>query len=952
MRLHGWFLLVCVLVVNKVSVKTDYYDKSFCQGRPIGNYADNEDCRAFYQCFHDITTHVSNLATGVMYDPKLGVIRFASDVDCPIRKVLREVWLNVPGGSISSLTSLGRYPCLPNVTTLHDTFCIYSLLNEKNDFYGQRLRGYLKAPISGPYVFETSCDDRCQVWLGEAEEKRRIIINQNIVGQRGKWNVTTDQISKPVHLKKDQVYYLEVLHKEATRTSFMCLGMLIPGQSLSERPISSRHLVISDDQILNLKCKTQVSAQEQLKKLKIKTEELKKKLPQATDSQKQAITQEFSSMLDRMLQDENAGQWDPNNGSDAMSISVVTEDYGKALAESLHNDSSPVTVTSSTMVLQASVIHSELYKFPNRGSMPLGQQLGDNDQIEVKMPERKDAKVFSVLYMNLNKFLSISSSRPGPASRIISTLMTSPAPADIQVSLHFKIEQTNHSSSVPRCSWWDSNSSNVKWSSEGCSVTSYNTTHTTCTCNHLTSFAVLMQVDQGEGSKMSAVHQQALSIITYVGCALSLLGITLSVIIFTCVTGLRSKRNMIHLNLAINVGIVQVIFLAGIEATSNLVVCRIVAAFLHYFCLTSFAWMLVEGVFLYIMVVNVFESHKDHMKVYLGCSYGIPAVIVIISASIAYEGYGTNSICWLSIDGGVIYAFVGPALTCILVNTIILILVIKEIIQVQKKSATGDKSNISMIRSGVKSAFVLLPLLGLTWLFGVLALGEGAIIMQYLFALSNSLQGFFIFILHCALNSEVRRALARMREVWFSRHGNLLASTSSTPSRQKSGLSTTDKTANYLTKETDLASRTSDRKSSYNQLNADNRKLNDSGNEAMIMRMHDHYPRDSSDEFKQPITRQLECKPEVKTAHLPSSLGRTDTEGWVKDAGYHRNSGGKGSLPGVGKRSISPIAPAPGRLPPLKNAPSAQLSRRPLSAKSKSKKIKAIVQPSTGVANT
>lgn len=60
------------------------------------------------------------------------------------------------------------------------------------------------------------------------------------------------------------------------------------------------------------------------------------------------------------------------------------------------------------------------------------------------------------------------------------------------------------------------------------------------------------------------------------------------------------------------------------------------------------------------------------------------------------------------------------------------------------------------IRSGVKSAVVLFPLLGITWLFGILALDSKTIVFQYLFAVCNSLQGFFIFIFHCLLNSEVR----------------------------------------------------------------------------------------------------------------------------------------------------------------------------------------------------
>ena len=62
-----------------------------------------------------------------------------------------------------------------------------------------------------------------------------------------------------------------------------------------------------------------------------------------------------------------------------------------------------------------------------------------------------------------------------------------------------------------------------------------------------------------------------------------------------------------------------------------------------------------------------------------------------------------------------------------------------------------------IIRSGAKSGVVLFPLLGITWLFGILALDTKTIVFQYFFAILNSLQGFFIFIFHCLLNSEVRK---------------------------------------------------------------------------------------------------------------------------------------------------------------------------------------------------
>lgn len=75
----------------------------------------------------------------------------------------------------------------------------------------------------------------------------------------------------------------------------------------------------------------------------------------------------------------------------------------------------------------------------------------------------------------------------------------------------------------------------------------------------------------------------------------------------------------------------------------------------------------------------------------------------------------------------------------------------------QEFNSSNFCSFLVFTRSGLKSITVLFPLLGITWIFGVMALGSQTIVFQYLFALCNSLQGLFIFIFHCLCNSEVRR---------------------------------------------------------------------------------------------------------------------------------------------------------------------------------------------------
>ena len=89
------------------------------------------------------------------------------------------------------------------------------------------------------------------------------------------------------------------------------------------------------------------------------------------------------------------------------------------------------------------------------------------------------------------------------------------------------------------------------------------------------------------------------------------------------------------------------------------------------------------------------------------------------------------------------------------INTVVFILVLYRMLGTK---FIQDKTQIEKVKAGIKASMVMLPLLGLTWLFGLLGFSPDAIVFKYLFAVLNSLQGLAIFIFHCALNKEVRKA--------------------------------------------------------------------------------------------------------------------------------------------------------------------------------------------------
>ena len=187
-----------------------------------------------------------------------------------------------------------------------------------------------------------------------------------------------------------------------------------------------------------------------------------------------------------------------------------------------------------------------------------------------------------------------------------------------------------------------------QWSERGCnrSENLSNTSVTVCECDHLTHFAILMS-----GAPLNLTDAVVLSLeaIGYLGVSVSLVAMGLTVFTFVAIKyahdctyicilnsycpspfsrSLRNMRTYIHINLCINLGIAQVIFVAGVDQSASDHVpihCQVIAVLLHYFFLVSFMWMLMEGVVLYVILIKVFVTNTiSYMIAFTMVSYGIP----------------------------------------------------------------------------------------------------------------------------------------------------------------------------------------------------------------------------------------------------------------------------------------------------------------------------------------
>uniref|UniRef100_A0A8C7HBN6 Adhesion G protein-coupled receptor D1 n=1 Tax=Oncorhynchus kisutch TaxID=8019 RepID=A0A8C7HBN6_ONCKI len=311
------------------------------------------------------------------------------------------------------------------------------------------------------------------------------------------------------------------------------------------------------------------------------------------------------------------------------------------------------------------------------------------------------------------------------------------------------------------CAFLDYSSKVGVWSNEGCVRSGGNISYSVCLCNHLTNFAILMQVVPMELTK---AHQVALSTISYIGCSISIFCLTITLVTFailSSVSTIRNQRYHIHANLSFAILVAQILLLISFCFDPGTLPCKVMAVLLHFFFLSAFAWMLVEGLHLYSMVIKVFGSEGSKHFYYYGIGWGTSCNYVDQACYLSPPSLS----CWLSLKNGAIWAFVAPALFVIVVNIVILISVTRIISRISSENykVHGDANAVKLT---AKAVAVLLPILGISWIFGVLAINDHALMFQYMFAVFNSLQGFFIFLFHCLLNSEVRAAFKHKTKVW------------------------------------------------------------------------------------------------------------------------------------------------------------------------------------------
>ncbi|KAM8898096.1 adhesion G-protein coupled receptor G6 [Spinachia spinachia] len=342
---------------------------------------------------------------------------------------------------------------------------------------------------------------------------------------------------------------------------------------------------------------------------------------------------------------------------------------------------------------------------------------------------------------------------------------------DVRVTLRHLVPDILHKD--VQCVYWNFNKNKGLggWDDYGCRTSNSSSDYTTCLCDHLTHFGVLLDVSR---TQVDAANEQILTIITYAGCGVSSVFLGITVLTYTAFEKLRRDYpSQILINLSLALLGLNMVFLVNSWLSSRgvYVLCVAAASALHYFLLASFTWMGLEAVNMYFALVKVFNVYvPSYMLKFCALGWGIPLVICVLVLIVDREAYGSHlytdaatglellgdsdSFCWLQDNVTFYVSVVAYALLVFLFNIAVFVVVLIQIRHMRANRPAGTRSGLMRDLKGVAS---LTLLLGLTWTLGFFTWGPARVVVLYLFAGLNTLQGLFIFLFHCLMKENVRK---------------------------------------------------------------------------------------------------------------------------------------------------------------------------------------------------
>ncbi|XP_056590865.1 adhesion G protein-coupled receptor E3-like [Triplophysa dalaica] len=313
------------------------------------------------------------------------------------------------------------------------------------------------------------------------------------------------------------------------------------------------------------------------------------------------------------------------------------------------------------------------------------------------------------------------------------------------------------------CVYWNI----TEWIVDGCSVLDTNSSYTVCSCVHLSTFALIMQT-----SSTAPEDDHLMKVLNLVAVSVGLVFNSLALLTFGFCRWKPGVNNVARINLCISLLSAHLLFLLTQQFLTHIkpdqMLCNVLSGFLHFLFLSCFVWMFIEAVLLYICVKNLSQISSRQRAVLssrflIVIGYAIALVIVGVSVGLVPEGYGSER-CWIKVEKGFIWSFLGPVCVLLAINMILFIRIIISLNSTLSK-LNAEVSRMKQTKIMVFKTLAQFVVLGCPWILGFFTNDNK--MMEILFVILNSQQGTFIFLIYCLLNNEVRQQYVKWMSALF-----------------------------------------------------------------------------------------------------------------------------------------------------------------------------------------
>ncbi|CAM4681514.1 unnamed protein product [Caretta caretta] len=149
-------------------------------------------------------------------------------------------------------------------------------------------------------------------------------------------------------------------------------------------------------------------------------------------------------------------------------------------------------------------------------------------------------------------------------SRVVSGAVGDGRPINLSrpANLTLRHKQDKKREEEALCVYWKVVAESGSWSPDGCTAVHTNSTHTTCRCDHLSSFAVLM-------APTTVTESYPLTVVTYMGLTFSMLCLLLAILTFLLCRSIRNVSTSLHLQLCLCLFLADLLFLIALTRTGS-----------------------------------------------------------------------------------------------------------------------------------------------------------------------------------------------------------------------------------------------------------------------------------------------------------------------------------------------------------------------------------------------